>query len=109
MTTPDIAGLCERLRGDLPFHEDDGAVNECAVYARLTQAADTLERQAAEIERLREAAECAADTMRAESLCLDGNKRTQTTSDVLMKQALALEAALTGEDAPQPPNNERTG
>jgi len=52
-TMTDTAGLCERLRGDLPFHEDDGAVNECAVYARLTEAADTLERQAAEIDRLR--------------------------------------------------------
>jgi hypothetical protein len=45
MTTPDIAGLCERLRAfsDLGSH-----------YAR-TQAADTLERQAAENKRLREA------------------------------------------------------
>ena len=57
MTTPDIADLCSLLRGDLPFHEDDGAVNECDVYARLTKAADTLERQAAENKRLREASD----------------------------------------------------
>jgi hypothetical protein len=40
MTTPDIAGLCERLRA---FHAGG--------YRK--EAADTLERQAAEIERLR--------------------------------------------------------
>jgi len=40
MTTPDIAGLCERLRAP-----HGGAWRK--------EAADTLERQAAEIERLR--------------------------------------------------------
>jgi hypothetical protein len=57
MTTPDIAGLCERLRervahckdcgGVSTYDEDDSALD--------VEAADTLERQAAEIERLREA------------------------------------------------------
>jgi len=42
MTTPDIAGLCERLRAR-------------ATGAYCLEAADTLERQAADIERLREA------------------------------------------------------
>ena len=40
MTTPDIAGLCKRLRA-----------SHGGVYRK--EAADTLERQAAEIERLR--------------------------------------------------------
>jgi cell division protein FtsL len=48
MTTPDIAGLCERLRD---FSET------WSMYEKhrelTTEAADTLERQAAEIERLR--------------------------------------------------------
>jgi hypothetical protein len=48
MTTPDIAGLCERLRDVAP--SIDG-YNYCA----LSQAADILERQATEIERLRAA------------------------------------------------------
>jgi hypothetical protein len=57
MTTPDIAGLCERLRADTPVH------NRGPDYAPIMvepgplrlRAADTLERQAAELERLREA------------------------------------------------------
>jgi len=86
MTTPDIAGLCSLLRGDLPFHEDDGAVNECAVYARLTQAADTLERQAAEIERLRVALRKIASP----------NQPPRAGFDYARQIA---RAALTGEDA----------
>jgi len=54
MTTPDIAGLCERLRAypanyPRPFNPDGH------------EAADTIERQAAEIERLRGALGDAAD------------------------------------------------
>lgn len=41
MTTPNIAGLCERLRAS-------------PLLAYRKEAADTLEHQAAEIERLRE-------------------------------------------------------
>ena len=57
-TTPDIAGLCERLRAPKPgvlmditgrLHPKDRANPDGP------QAADTLERQAAKIERLREA------------------------------------------------------
>jgi hypothetical protein len=58
MTSPDTAGLCERLR----------AVDHDAMFDYptstghlITQAADTLERQAAEIERLREALRFYAD------------------------------------------------
>jgi hypothetical protein len=54
-TTPDIAGLCERLRDRVAFCKDCGGIStydedDCALD---TEAADTLERQAAEIERLR--------------------------------------------------------
>jgi hypothetical protein len=56
MTTPDIAGLCERLRADLPINLDVSSAERRAIIQANTdkyQAADTLERQAAEIERLR--------------------------------------------------------
>jgi len=49
MTTPDIAGLCERLRAEEIGPED------------LLEAADTLERLVAEVERMREALEFYAD------------------------------------------------
>jgi hypothetical protein len=55
MTTPDIAGLCERLRKPVPvlvhvhWRRSHGVI--------LREAANALERQAAEIERLREALE----------------------------------------------------
>jgi hypothetical protein len=64
MTTPDIAGLCERLRA-----------SHGGVYRK--EAADTLERQAAEIERMRA-------TLGYYSYADDGGKRAR--------------AALTGED-----------
>ena len=54
MTTPDIAGLCERLRETRSVWSQTKAVS---VKRRRNpdgpEAADTLERQAAEIERLR--------------------------------------------------------
>jgi hypothetical protein len=62
MTTPDIAGLCERLRAiTTTDHERlcQGREYTCSCgwdeenEAIATQAAGTLERQAAEIERLR--------------------------------------------------------
>lgn len=56
MTTPDIAGLCERLRAVESSGHGDVTTN----WHRNPDgppAADTLERQAAEIERLREALE----------------------------------------------------
>jgi hypothetical protein len=51
MTTPDIAGLCERLRLDISSRHHGGCAN-CDELVK-DEAADTLERQAAEIERLR--------------------------------------------------------
>jgi hypothetical protein len=53
MTTPDIAGLCERLRaGESSRH--DGVTTNWYRNPDGPEAADTLERQAAEIKRLRE-------------------------------------------------------
>lgn len=80
MTTPDIAGLCERLK--TLWLELSDAHAEPPATARimnaLHQSGDTLERQAAEIERLRA-------TLGYYSYADDGGKRAI--------------AALTGEDA----------
>jgi hypothetical protein len=83
MTTPDIAGLCERLRAT---GLQSGA-----------DAADTLERQAAEIERLRDsAAKTFADVM---FLRKDHPGQSEQfyaeEASSLCRRALA---ALTGED-----------
>jgi len=55
MTTPDIAGLCERLRGIERETDALGLLHVTYVNPDGPKAADTLERQAAEIERLRSA------------------------------------------------------
>ena len=54
MTTPDIAGLCERLRV-WPSPKTGADYSVVSIKAEMAEAADTLERQAAEIERLRRA------------------------------------------------------
>jgi len=84
MTTPDIAGLCERLR---------------ASHGRAfrLKAADTLERQAAEIERLRGA-------LRDIKALPDRSKNPADAFDrgaraARLDAADMAEAALTGEDA----------
>jgi hypothetical protein len=56
MTTPDIAGLCERLR-DRQDHAFHGSKAGRPINPDGPEAADTLERQAAEIERLRDKVE----------------------------------------------------
>jgi len=57
MTTPDIAGLCERLRTGTglsePVGDSGGVIRDAWVHSIMQQAARTLEHQAAEIERLR--------------------------------------------------------
>jgi hypothetical protein len=102
MTTPDIAGLCERL------HERARVADHAAVLAcplLLREAADTLERQAAEIEKLRGAlAEIpkTAKTLRiaTSALVLAGKSEAaeMVTSVADGFEAIAR-AALTGEDA----------
>jgi hypothetical protein len=55
MTTPNIAGLCERLRRKAGFNDPvTGEYVNFPTQPDGPEAADTLERQAAEIERLRE-------------------------------------------------------
>jgi hypothetical protein len=76
MTTTDIAGLCERLRN--------------TGLESAAEAADTIERQAVEIERLRGAAQ-AANRIRITALVYED-------ADLLEDIEMVL-AALTGEDA----------
>ena len=75
MTTPDIAGLCERLR-----RPHGGAYRK--------EAADTLERQAAEIARLREALE-------------NADRRLSRPDWTVQRDTVrtSIRAALTGEES----------
>ena len=107
MTTTDIAGLCERLRAPKPgvlmditgrLHPKDRANPDGP------EAADTLERQAAEIERLREALEEAAKTLEhVDGALMDmaeaGAVPAVGTWGFVTKAARKARAALTGEDA----------
>ena len=85
MTTPDIAGLCERLK--TLWLELNDAHAEPPATARimnaLHQSGDALERQAAEIERLR----AAQKVLRTSEWEFTGNERASKAF-----------AALTGED-----------
>jgi hypothetical protein len=81
MTTTDIAGLCERLRATKPTTSGGELANPDG-----PEAADTLERQAAEIERLRGA--------------LKRSRRYVADLPIVGDADLAIiDAALTGEDA----------
>jgi hypothetical protein len=96
MTTPDIAGLCERL--NTLWLELNDAHAEPPATARimnaLHQSANTLERQAAEIERLRELLRCIRDTPANEFDAVDVANR--------------IRAALTGEDTAGLPTSQNT-
>jgi hypothetical protein len=85
MTTPDIAGLCEKLRETRSVWSE---AKEASIKRRRNpdgpQAADTIERQAAEIERLR----AAQKVLRTSEWEFTGNERASKAF-----------AALTGEDA----------
>jgi hypothetical protein len=83
MTTPDIAGLCERLRA-VESSGHGGVTTNWYRNPDGIEAADTLERQAAEIERLRELLRCIRDTPANEFDAVDVGNRVL--------------AALTGED-----------
>ena len=91
MTTPDKAGLCERLRA---FHAGG--------YRK--EAADTIERQAAEIERLREALDLASRRFYV------FRDLTDHAPDRVCLATWADEAraALTGEDAAGSPTSQNT-
>ena len=106
MTTPDIAGLCKRLRlraiARLSWKHPSHTARDDAELDTTT--ADTLERQAAEIERLREALgginQLARDRLAlipADLVC--GGVVGDLLVDILGR------AALTGEDT----STERTG
>ena len=90
MTTPDIAGLCDRLRkrarASFEANKNFGRKGkEWAIDTEVEwQAAYTLEHQAAEIERLRELLRCIRDTPAIDFDAVDVANRIQ--------------AALTGED-----------
>ena len=85
MTTPDIPDLCRRLRA---FHAGG--------YRK--EAADTLERQAAEIERLREAL---PDLSAVINWLAKGCTVDHAVTELIIYQARidAARAALTGEDS----------
>jgi hypothetical protein len=84
---PDIAGQCKRLRRHAnnctPSQEERGLDLDGMAFA-FYGAADTLERQASEIERLRELLRCIRDTPANEFDAVDVANR--------------IRAALTGED-----------
>jgi len=99
MNTPDIAGLCERLRAiTTTDHERlcQGREYACSCgwdaenEAKATKAADTIERQSAEIERLRGAAQALIDRW-----------ETPLWKDVPATAVFIanLKAALTGEES----------
>jgi hypothetical protein len=104
MTTPDIAGLCEKLRKPLDYAL---RLYECDVGTTMANAADTIERQAAEIKRLREALsginQLARDRLAlipADLVC--GGVVGDLLVDILGR------AALTGEDAAGSPTSQNT-
>jgi hypothetical protein len=88
MTTPDIAGLCERLRA-VESSGHGGVTTNWHRNPDGIEAADTLERQAAEIERLREAAQAVIDRWEAPRW-----KDVPATAVFIAN----LKATLTGED-----------
>jgi hypothetical protein len=102
MTTPDIAGLCERLRkratASFEANKNFGRKGkEWAIDTEVEwQAADTLERQAAEIERLRKAAKAFEFAVTTDIPVGSGYAEWVARA----QQARAdLQAALTGEES----------
>ena len=98
MTNPDITDLCERLRAPKPgvlmditgrLHPKDRANPDGP------QAADTLQRQAAEIGRLREAL---PDLSAVINWLAKGCAVDHAVTELIIYQA-RIDAALTGEDA----------
>jgi hypothetical protein len=82
----DIAGLCERLRTPAMVIDPRGAATPIYRPSNALEIADTIERQAAEIERLR------ALLMLARPFVADDTEATCDLAD-------RIDAALTGEDS----------
>jgi len=104
MTTPDIAGLCERLRaGESSRH--DGVATNWHRNPDGPEAADTLERQAVENKRLQGALEEAdarigVMTGRGERCpqCADTKRNCANAIAAMAVDFNRARAALTGED-----------
>ena len=84
MTTPDIAGLCRSYANTCTPSQEERGLDLDGMAAAFQEAADTLKRQAAKIERLRELLRCIRDTPANEFDAVDVANR--------------IRAALTGED-----------
>jgi hypothetical protein len=101
MTTPDIAGLCEKLRKPLDYAL---RLYECDVGTTMANAADTLERQAAEIERLRDKVEGLESDLRCAVQVAYNRGATEWARlnypDMIewLESCAEARAALTGED-----------
>jgi hypothetical protein len=112
MTTPDIAGLCERLRA-VESSGHGGVTTNWHRNPDGPEAADTLERQAAEIKRLRGALEVARHAL----VCTENLRCTDQSIEALAAKLVngvprdqlefmtnfaselaVIDAALTGED-----------
>jgi hypothetical protein len=97
MTTPDIAGLCERLRNGAVAIDIDCTPAQVGPYPNeLREAADALERQAAEIEKLRGALAACVNAV-AYTEGHDG-RRSYSLRLTFGKAFEKARAALTGED-----------
>ena len=95
MTMSDIAGLCERLRADgLPEERQYYREARCVLGDLLDEAADILERQAAENKRLRSDVDFAVSCLC--SLRKNYAEDLGIWDDV--DKAISARAALTGED-----------
>jgi hypothetical protein len=110
MTTPDIAGLCERLRA---VESSRGPSDWSGIWEVTTnwhpnpdgpEAADTLERQAAEIERLRDKVEGLESDLRCAVQVAYNRGATEWARlnypDMIewLESCAEARAALTGED-----------
>ena len=122
MTTPDIAGLCEELResanaicDDPPFHDREGdPVPPVVDPDKLFDAADTLKRQAAEIERLRDKVEGLESDLRCAVQVAYNRGATLWARlnypDMIewLESCAEDRAALTGEDTAGSPSSQNT-
>jgi hypothetical protein len=95
MTTPDIAAQCEKLRARKPTTSGGELANPDG-----PEAADTIERQAAEIERLRKVGGAFADAVTLADSLIDRAMGTDTPSSwrKALRKISEARAALTGED-----------